>query len=186
MTAPTTAECEELAEWLRREMPAGTVIGNPDWWAKRIAARANAALLAVAAERDANYDLLTKAGLDAQCAINERDHWKSVADERDSEIESLKYEVNSANRLLKAATTKMDKALAEVGSLRGLLQEALDAEQSLGVNADLCERMAGVLGVCLARTMTGGVLPRCENYPRCPCGGPDGWPDAKAEGRDAT
>ena len=62
MTAPTTAECEELAEWLRREMPAGTVIGNPDWWAKRIAARANAALLAVAAERDANYDLLTKAG----------------------------------------------------------------------------------------------------------------------------
>lgn len=26
-----------LIDWLRREMPAGTVIGSPDWWAKRIA-----------------------------------------------------------------------------------------------------------------------------------------------------
>jgi hypothetical protein len=30
-TAPET-----FAEWLRREMPAGTVIGDPDWWAPKI------------------------------------------------------------------------------------------------------------------------------------------------------
>lgn len=27
---------EAFAEWLRREMPAGTVIGDPDWWAPKI------------------------------------------------------------------------------------------------------------------------------------------------------
>lgn len=34
-----------LAEWLEREMPPGTVISDPRWWAKRIAARAYAATL---------------------------------------------------------------------------------------------------------------------------------------------
>lgn len=32
--APSVSEA--FADWLRREMPAGTVIGNPDWWARRI------------------------------------------------------------------------------------------------------------------------------------------------------
>lgn len=27
---------EEFAEWLKREMPAGTVISDPEWWAPRI------------------------------------------------------------------------------------------------------------------------------------------------------
>src|ERR1700744_3588560 len=29
-----------LEEWLKREMPPGTVINNPSWWAKRIARQA--------------------------------------------------------------------------------------------------------------------------------------------------
>lgn len=27
---------EQFKEWLKREMPEGTVIGNPEWWAKKI------------------------------------------------------------------------------------------------------------------------------------------------------
>lgn len=30
-------EADTFAEWLATEMPAGTVIGNPAWWANRIA-----------------------------------------------------------------------------------------------------------------------------------------------------
>jgi hypothetical protein len=33
------SDVEALAEWLAREMPAGTVIGDPKWWADRIARR---------------------------------------------------------------------------------------------------------------------------------------------------
>jgi len=29
----------DFTEWLAREMPAGTVIGDPHWWAKLIARR---------------------------------------------------------------------------------------------------------------------------------------------------
>jgi hypothetical protein len=34
--AGRTASGEGLHAWLRREMPEGTVIGDPDWWATRI------------------------------------------------------------------------------------------------------------------------------------------------------
>jgi hypothetical protein len=38
--APPAAEVpENFAEWLAREMPAGTVIGDPHWWANLIARR---------------------------------------------------------------------------------------------------------------------------------------------------
>jgi len=43
---PSTAELRQLdwfiefAQWLAREMPAGTVIGDPQWWAPRIARNA--------------------------------------------------------------------------------------------------------------------------------------------------
>lgn len=30
-------------------------------------------------------------------------------------------------------------------------------------------------GACLAETVSGNPLPRCDNYPRCMCGGPHGW-----------
>lgn len=36
----TLTPLEDFAAWLRREMPAGTVISNPDWWAPRILRRA--------------------------------------------------------------------------------------------------------------------------------------------------
>lgn len=39
MTDKMAAELE-LIDWIKREMPAGTVIGNPEWWASRIAYRA--------------------------------------------------------------------------------------------------------------------------------------------------
>lgn len=35
-------DVEALAEWLEREMPAGTVIGDPRWWAGRIVRRLSA------------------------------------------------------------------------------------------------------------------------------------------------
>jgi hypothetical protein len=28
---------------------------------------------------------------------------------------------------------------------------------------------------CFVETATGEPMPRCDNYPRCPCGGPEGW-----------
>jgi len=34
----------ELTAWLTREMPAGTIIGSPEWWAKRIAGRVHIAI----------------------------------------------------------------------------------------------------------------------------------------------
>jgi hypothetical protein len=37
-SAPADGEAE-LREWLRANMPGGTVIGNPDWWADRIIRR---------------------------------------------------------------------------------------------------------------------------------------------------
>lgn len=36
---PAAAVPTDFAEWLAREMPAGTVIGDPHWWAKLIARR---------------------------------------------------------------------------------------------------------------------------------------------------
>lgn len=33
---PQVPDEKKLAEWLEREMPAGTIIGNPSWWAPRI------------------------------------------------------------------------------------------------------------------------------------------------------
>lgn len=29
--------------------------------------------------------------------------------------------------------------------------------------------------LCLAHTVGGNAIPRCDQFPRCPCGGPDGW-----------
>lgn len=44
-------DAESFEAWLEREMPAGTVIGNPTWWARRISARAS--LAAAAAQQAA-------------------------------------------------------------------------------------------------------------------------------------
>jgi hypothetical protein len=41
--APAPADERALAEWIAREMPAGTVIGDPAWWAARIARAAHQA-----------------------------------------------------------------------------------------------------------------------------------------------
>lgn len=35
------SDADELADWLAVEMPAGTVIGNPRWWARHIARHIN-------------------------------------------------------------------------------------------------------------------------------------------------
>lgn len=37
--AVSVASSQSLTDWLEHEMPAGTVISNPAWWAKRIAGR---------------------------------------------------------------------------------------------------------------------------------------------------
>lgn len=37
---PTVSDYADFAAWLAREMPAGTIIGDPLWWAPRIARRA--------------------------------------------------------------------------------------------------------------------------------------------------
>lgn len=39
MTTLTEEALNEFTEWLAREMPPGTVISDPRWWAPRIAAR---------------------------------------------------------------------------------------------------------------------------------------------------
>ena len=39
LQAPPAAVPADFAEWLAREMPAGTVIGDPHWWANLIARR---------------------------------------------------------------------------------------------------------------------------------------------------
>lgn len=36
MTDTRKAMEQALKEYLRREMPAGTIIGDPDWWAAKI------------------------------------------------------------------------------------------------------------------------------------------------------
>jgi hypothetical protein len=51
LSAPEQGPTDEawfanFSEWLAREMPAGTVIGDPGWWAPRIAAE----LLTIAAD----------------------------------------------------------------------------------------------------------------------------------------
>jgi hypothetical protein len=43
---------DALAEYLRREMPAGTVIGDPDWWAARIVRAISSRPAALAAPKD--------------------------------------------------------------------------------------------------------------------------------------
>lgn len=46
-----TAKEQGLTEWLVREMPPGTIIGDPKWWAERIAAAFPAALASDTGER---------------------------------------------------------------------------------------------------------------------------------------
>lgn len=45
-------DSSKLEEWLVREMPPGTVISNPSWWAKRIARQA----IYIHAQPDASRD----------------------------------------------------------------------------------------------------------------------------------
>jgi hypothetical protein len=85
------------------------------------------------------------------------------------------------------------RAADEIESLRGLLREArreiVFAAKTGKVPHDfvnLIDNTVGTLSdgvtdqpaLCLARkAATDEPLTRCADYPRCPCGGPEGWPD---------
>jgi len=53
---------EEFTAWMRREMPVNTIIGDPDWWARKILGTIGA--LDAKAERDAGKDV---EGPDSNC-----------------------------------------------------------------------------------------------------------------------
>ena len=47
---------------------------------------------------------------------------------------------------------------------------------------DYCLRTADTAPACLGRNVKDEPLPRCEAYPKCPCGGLEGWTDDSAAG----
>ena len=63
---------ERLYEWLRREMPAGTVIDDPDWWAPRIA---RAMLAAQPAAVPEGFAAWLRREMPADTVIGDPDWW---------------------------------------------------------------------------------------------------------------
>lgn len=101
---------EEFAEWLKREMPAGTVISDPEWWAPRILKAARTA----PAEPLAWVSQCRTSGLIEQCEPNEKvsnpaywtdafpvytapDALQAEVDRLREEVERLKEELEENN-----------------------------------------------------------------------------------------
>jgi len=96
--------------------------------------------------------------------------------------------IDAANEIdaLAARLAEAERDAARYRWLRNTTNWPWSVRAATGEDFDLavdyCLRPADTAPACLGRNVKDEPLPRCEAYPKCPCGGLEGWTDDSAAG----